>query len=126
MWVNRITVSYIVYMQSTVSCRVGISKNTVSHLVAQKFPDMLGHVRADGGENNGLPLYILEDQLAAHGCLPAEQLVLVPGRLQLEETGSQRLLEEQLLVGLVGLDQLAVHLHQEHLVVEGGGASAPK
>ncbi len=87
---------------------------------------MLGNVRADGGEDDGLPLYILEDQLAAHGRLPAEQLVLVPGRLQFEETGSQRLLEEQLLVGLVGLHQLAVHLHQEHLVVESGGAAAPE
>ncbi len=94
--------------------------------MAQKLPDMLGHVRADGGEDDGLPLNILEDQLAAHGRLPAEQLILVPGRLQLEETGSQRLLEEQLLVGLVGLDQLAVHLHQEHLVVESGGAAAPE
>ncbi len=87
---------------------------------------MLTDVRADGGEEDSLPLDILEHQLAAHPLLlPAQLPVLVPGRLQLKEAGAQRLLEQQLLVGLVRQGQLTVHLHEEDFVVEAGGPAAP-
>ena len=103
-----------------------MAKNKCPHLVSEQLPDMLANMRTYRWEDDGLPLDVLQDQLPGHAPLAAQLPVLVPGRLQLEEADAQRLLEQQLVVGLVRLDQLPVHLHEENFVVEARWSAGSK